>query len=91
MELLDTLNKSEVQDKMFTQAFNLVKNKHDKVNLQNCLLVLLDEETSSQDVVCLGVACLSLLDMQSNDFEAIETGMTNKIKKFIVLEVSKKL
>tara|TARA_Y100000992_G_C21148029_1_gene434809 strand:+ start:206 stop:523 length:318 start_codon:yes stop_codon:yes gene_type:complete len=91
MELCDLLKDSENQDKMFTQAFNIVKEKHNKVNLQNCLCVLLDNETSSEDVLCVGIACLSLLNKQSDEFEKIENGMTDRIKKSIVLEMSNRL
>lgn len=91
MELVDTLKNPEVQDKMFTQAFNIVNEKYDKVNLQNCLLVLLDENTSKEDLVCIGLACISLLKKQSDDFESIEVGMTERIQKMIISEISQRL
>lgn len=91
MELIDTLKNPEVQDKMFTQAFDIVNEKYDKVNLQNCLVVLLDKKTSKEDIVCVGLACISLLKKHSDDFESIEVGMTERIQKMIISEISQRL
>jgi hypothetical protein len=81
----------KVQQQLFDEAFTLVKNKHQTVTLQTCLLTLFDETLESKNVLSVGWACLSLAMMQSDEFENIEPGITQKIQKSIIAEMSNKL
>lgn len=77
----------DVQEVMFKKAFDYVREKHGEVNLQTCLSEMYNKDLEEDYVICVWLACISLLEMGSEDFEKIEEGLTQKIKKSIMKQV----
>ena len=88
---MEALLQPHVQDALFEKAFNYVKGKHQEVNLQTCLMELYNENLDKDYVICVCLACISLIEMGSEDFEKIEEGLTQKMKKSVMTRVAEKL
>ena len=88
---MDALLQPGVQETIFKKAFDYVKSKHEEVNLQTCLFEMYNEDLEKEHVVCLCLACISLLEMGSEDFENIQEGLTKKMKSSIMKKVSEHL
>jgi hypothetical protein len=88
---MDALLQPGVQEIIFKKAFDYVKSKHQKVNLQTCLFEMYNEDLEEEYVVCLCLACISLLEMGSEDFENIQEGLTKKMKSSIMKKVTEHL
>lgn len=78
----------DVQETMFKKAFDCVKEKHGEVNLQTCLSEMYNKDLDEDYVVCICLACISLIEKGSEDFEKIEEGLTQKMKKSIMKQVA---
>ena len=87
----EDLLQPHVQEAIFKKAFYYVKGKHEVVNLQTCLTELYNENLDKEYAVCVCLACISLIEMGSDDFEKIEEGVTQKMKKSVMEQVSKHL
>jgi hypothetical protein len=88
---MEALLQPHVQDALFEKAFNYVKGKHQEVNLQTCLMELYNENLDKDYVICVCLACISLIEMGSEDFEKIEEGLTQKMKKSVMTRAAEKL
>ena len=80
-----------VQDALFKKAFDYVKGKHGKVNLQTCLTEMYNETLDEDYTICVSLACISLIETGSEDFEKIEKGLTQKMKKSIMTKLGEHL
>lgn len=72
------------QQQLFNTAFEYLNNKYKKVNLATCIQGLESDETPQEKRFSIGWAALSLLEEGSDDFEKIESGLTNKMRKKII-------
>ena len=81
----------DVQEAMFEKAFYYVKEKHGEVNLQTCLSEMYNKDLDEDYVICVSLACISLIEMGSGDFEKIQKGLTQKMKKSIMMQVGEHL
>ena len=88
---MEELLQPHVQESLFKKAFDYVKEKHGEVNLQTCLAEMYNENLHEDHILCICVACWSLIEMGSEDFENIEKGLTEKIKKSIMMQVGEHL
>ena len=88
---MEALLQPQVQELLFTKAFDYVKAKHGEVNLQTCLIEMYNTNLDEEYILCICVACWSLIEMGSEDFEKIEEGLTQKIKKSIMMKVGEHL
>ena len=88
---MEALLQPHVQEALFEKAFNYVKGKHNKVNLETCLKELYNENLDKDYVSWVVLACISLIEMGSEDFETIEEGLTQKMKKSVMTRAAEKL
>tara|TARA_Y100000389_G_scaffold198713_1_gene235712 strand:- start:1216 stop:1488 length:273 start_codon:yes stop_codon:yes gene_type:complete len=72
------------QQQLFNTAFEYLNNKYKKVNLATCIEALESDETPQEKIFSIGWAALSLLEKGSDDFEKVESGLTNKMRKKII-------
>ena len=87
---MEALLQPHVQDALFEKAFNYVKGKHQEVNLQTCLIELFNENLDKDYVICVCLACISF-EMGSEDFEKIQEGLTQKMKKSVMTRAAEKI
>ena len=78
----------DVQEAMFKKAFDYVMEKHGKVNFETCLFEMYNKDLEEDYVVCICLACISLIEKGSEEFEKIEEGLTKKMKKSIMTQVA---
>lgn len=88
---MEALLQPDVQDALFEKAFNYVKGKHQEVNLQTCLIELFNENLDKDYVICVCLACISLIEMGSEDFEKIDEGLTQRMKKSVMTRAAEKI
>ena len=88
---MEELLQPHVQEVLFEKAFNYVKNKHGIVNLQTCLMEIYNNDLEEEYVVCVCLACISLIESGKEDFEKIEKGLSEKMKKSIMTRVGEQL
>ena len=82
-QLVENLKEID-QQQLFNTAFEYLNNKYKKVNLATCIQALESDETPQEKRFSIGWAALSLLEEGSDDFEKIESGLTNKMRKKII-------
>lgn len=82
-QLVENLKEID-QQQLFNTAFEYLNNKYKKVNLATCIQALESDETPQEKRFSIGWAALSLLQEGSDDFEIIESGLTNKMRKKII-------
>ncbi len=82
-QLVENLKEID-QQQLFNTAFEYLNNKYKKVNLATCIQALESDETHQEKRFSIGWAALSLLQEGSDDFEKIESGLTNKMRKKII-------
>ena len=79
------------QRHLFNTAFEYLNNNYKKVNLITCIEALESDETPQEKRFSIGWAGLSLLEEGSDDFEKIEKGLTQKMKKSIMTKLGEHL
>ena len=82
----DAMFEPGIQEEIFKKAFDYIKNKYGKVNMNNCISEMYSTELEEDYVICVTFACLSFIEMGSEDFEQIEKGLTKKMKKSIMMQ-----
>ena len=82
-QLVENLKEID-QQQLFNTAFEYLNTKYKVVNLATCIQGLESDETPQEKRFSIGWAALSLLQEGSDDFEKIESGLTNKIRKKII-------
>ena len=88
---METLLSPDVQMQLFEKAFDYIKGKHGEVNLQTCLHEMYSEELPEDYVVCVCLACISLIEKGADDFEKIEKGLVKKMKASVMKRVAEHL
>ena len=86
--MTEVLRHPGIQEAMFRKAFDYVKAKHGEVNFQTCLFEMYNKDLEEDYIVCVCLTCISFIEMGSEDFEKIEKGLTQKIKKSIMKQVA---
>lgn len=87
MELLQP----HVQKTLFEKAFDYIKKKHEQVNLQTCLMEMYNNDLEEEYIVCVCLACISLIESGKEEFEKIEKGLSEKMKKSVMTQVGEQL
>ena len=82
-QLVENLKEID-QQQLFNTAFEYLNTKYKVVNLATCIQGLESDETPQEKRFSIGWAALSLLEEGSDDFEKIESGLTNKMRKKII-------
>lgn len=73
------------QQKLFQKAFDYVVGKKGAMNLGTAICCFEDESIGKDDKFAVGWSILSLLEQRADEFDAIQAGLTNKMKEKIVL------
>lgn len=81
----------DVQMEMFQKAFDYINKKHGEVNLQTCLFEMYNEKLPQDYVVCVCLACISLIEKGADGFEKIEKGLVKKMKASVMKQVAEHL
>jgi len=88
---MEGLLKPGVQEAIFKKAFDYVNGKHGKVNLETCLAEMYNKNLDEDYIVCICLACISLIESGKDDFEKIEEGLSEKMKKSVMRQVGEQL
>jgi hypothetical protein len=88
---MEELLRPEIQEAMFKKAFDYIKERHGIVNLQSCISEMYNKQLDEEYVICVCLACISLIEKGSEDFEKIQEGLTQKMKKSIMMQVGEHL
>lgn len=90
-KVMEGLLKPGVQEAIFKKAFDYVNGKHGKVNLETCLAEMYNKKLDEDYIVCICLACISLIESGKDDFEKIEEGLSEKMKKSVMRQVGEQL
>ena len=88
---MEEILQPHVQEALFKKAFDYVKGKHGKVNLQTCITEMYSETLDKDYAISVCLACISLIEMGSEDFEKIEKGLTQKMKQSVMARAGEQL
>ena len=72
------------QQELFKRAFDYVVAKEGAMDLGTAICCFEDKSIGKDDKFAVGWAILSLLEQRADEFDAIEPGLTKKMKKKIV-------
>lgn len=90
-KIMEGLIDPGVQEAIFKKAFDYVNGKHGKVNLETCLTEMYNSDLDEEYIVCVCLACISLIESVKDDFEKIEEGLSEKMKKSVMTQVGEQL
>ena len=88
---MEELLQPHVQEALFEKAFYYIKNKHESVNLQTCLMEMYNNDLEEEYVICVCLACISLIESGKEDFDKIENGLSERMKKSVMAQVGEQL
>ena len=78
------------QEKAFELSFHYVKEKRQRVNFANTMQCFL-EETEIDKIFVLGIAAYALACKGVAEFDKIEEGLGNKVKKEVLETMRKRI
>ena len=81
---MEGLLKPCVQEALYKKAFDYVNGKHGTFNLENCLIEMYDDNLDGDYIVSISLACISLVENRKDEFEKIEGGLSEKMKKSVI-------
>ena len=81
----------DVQMEMFQKAFDYINKKHGEVKLQTRLFEMDNEKLPEDYVVCVCLACISLIEKGADGFDKIEKGLVKKMKTSVMKQVAEHL